>query len=231
MTADNSSLHNITLLQDLEKTDHFLIQDSTETRFAGLLTNGSNASAASQSADASPLSPAVAAPARSNERGSILRPGGFADGNTHRGSDGPGTSIPPTGRSYGFAPQPAQVDTMPYLPTQPILRLSPSRGPSMSNDSTSGPRSSITSSSSGRISSVSSGDKAGLTPERVSSPSDVSPRGTPLPLKTDVSGPGPRRVIYHTSVAKGDHGIGLDLGERKERDLGLGLNKGMKRKE
>lgn len=213
-------------LQDLEKTDHFLIQDSTETRFAGLLTNGSNASAASQSADASPLSPAVAA--RPNERGSVLRPGGFADGNTHRGSDGPGTSVPPTGRSYGFAPQPAQVDTMPYLPTQPILRLSPSRGPSMSNDSTSGPRSSITSSSSssGRISNVSSGDrdKAGLTPERVSSPSDVSPRGTPLPLKTDMSGSGsgsgPRRVTYHTSVAKGDHGIGLDLGERKERELG-----------
>lgn len=225
---------SISSLQDLEKTDHFLIQDSTETRFAGLLTNGSNASAASQSADASPLSPAVAVAARPNERGSVLRPGGFADGNTHRGSDRPGTSVPPTGRSYGFVPQPAQVDTMPYLPTQPILRLSPSRGPSMSNDSTSGPRSSITgsssSSSSGRISNVSSGDrdKAGLTPERVSSPSDVSPRGTPLPLKTDGSGPGsgsgsgpgPRRVTYHTSVAKGDHGIGLDLGERKERELG-----------
>ena len=63
-------------------------------------------------------------------------------------------------------------------------------------------------------------DKAGLTPERVSSPSDVSPRGTPLPLKTDGSGSGsgsgPRRVTYHTSVAKGDHGIGLDLGERKK---------------
>lgn len=133
--------------------------------------------------------------------------GGFTDGNS------PGTTVPPTGRSYGFAPQPTQVDTMPYLPTQPILRLSPSRGPSMSNDSTIGPRGIIASSSSGRISNVSSGEKASLTPERLSSPSDASPRGTPVKAE------GARRVTYHTSVVKGEHGIGLDLGEREEQEL------------
>jgi hypothetical protein len=146
--------------------------------------------------------------------------GGFTDGNS------PGTTIPPTGRSYGFAPQPIQVDTMPYLPTQPILRLSPSRGPSMSNDSTTGPRGIIASSSSGRISNVSSGEKAILTPERLSSPSDASPRGTPVKAE------GTRRVTYHTSVAKGEHGIGLDLGEKEEQEpCREGKNQRKERKE